>query len=122
MTFHPRNISCADLALPIRAIAQPLSLAPTDMPRIGKLDKRLNSYNIEMAEVIGGNVRGAAPTGIACRRSVPVAPATSARSANAFAGVKNLSGIGVTIRFQISACAGGISGGGCGCAPMFVLP
>ena len=44
----------AGLALPSRATEQPLSLAPSDMPRVGMLDERFNSYNVEMAEVIGG--------------------------------------------------------------------
>jgi heparanase 1 len=44
----------AGLALPSRATAQPLLLAPSDMPRVGTVDERFNSYNVEMAEVIGG--------------------------------------------------------------------
>ena len=44
----------AGLALPSRATEQPLSLAPSDMPRVGMVDERFNSYNVEMAEVIGG--------------------------------------------------------------------
>ena len=44
----------AGLALPNRATAQPLSLAPSEMPYVGTVDERFNSYNVEMAEVIGG--------------------------------------------------------------------
>jgi hypothetical protein len=44
----------AGVAFPSRATAQPLSLAPSDMPRVGTVDERFNSYNVEMAEVIGG--------------------------------------------------------------------
>ena len=44
----------AGLALPSRATAQPLSLIPSEMPYVGTVDERFNSYNVEMAEVIGG--------------------------------------------------------------------
>lgn len=36
-------------------VAQVMSLDPARMPRIGSVDKRFVSYNIEMAEVTGGN-------------------------------------------------------------------
>ena len=44
----------AGLAFPSCATAQPVSLAPSDMPRVGTVDERFNSYNVEMAEIIGG--------------------------------------------------------------------
>jgi hypothetical protein len=36
------------------AVAAEISLAPATMPRIGNVDERFQSYNIEMAEVTGG--------------------------------------------------------------------
>jgi len=41
--------------VPSRTRAQSVSLDPTKMPRIGNVDERFVSYNIEMAEVTGGN-------------------------------------------------------------------
>ena len=41
--------------LPFKARAQAVSLDPAKMPRIGNVDERFVSYNIEMAEVTGGN-------------------------------------------------------------------
>src|SRR5580704_14499902 len=41
--------------MPSRARAQSVSVDPTNMPRIGNVDERFVSYNIEMAEVTGGN-------------------------------------------------------------------
>jgi len=41
--------------LPFQARAQSVSLDPAKMPRIGNVDERFVSYNIEMAEVTGGN-------------------------------------------------------------------
>jgi len=40
---------------PLGAGAQVLALDPAKMPRIGAVDERFASYNIEMAEVTGGN-------------------------------------------------------------------
>jgi len=37
------------------SVAQPLSLAPAAMPALGTVDVRYQSYNVEMAEVVGGN-------------------------------------------------------------------
>jgi len=37
-----------------RAIAAEISLAPAHLPRIGSVDERFQSYNIEMVEVTGG--------------------------------------------------------------------
>jgi heparanase 1 len=43
----------ASVRLQVRA--QEISLDPAKMPRIGNIDERFLSYNIEMAEVTGGN-------------------------------------------------------------------
>ena len=40
--------------LATQLFAQAVSLDPTNMPRIGTVEERFNSYNIEMVEVIGG--------------------------------------------------------------------
>ena len=40
--------------IPIRLVAQVVSLDPAKMPRIATVDERFQSYNIEMVEVIGG--------------------------------------------------------------------
>lgn len=40
---------------PFQARAQAVSLHPAKMPRIGNVDERFVAYNIEMAEVTGGN-------------------------------------------------------------------
>ena len=37
------------------SIAAPLSLEPAAMPAIATVDVRYQSYNIEMAEIVGGN-------------------------------------------------------------------
>jgi len=42
-------------SVPLPARAQMVSLDPAKMPRIGAVDQRFASYNIEMAEVTGGN-------------------------------------------------------------------
>jgi heparanase 1 len=39
----------------VQVQAQAVSLDPAKMPRIGSVDERFGSYNIEMAEVTGGN-------------------------------------------------------------------
>lgn len=36
------------------AAAQPVTVSPTTMPRVATVDQRYQSYNVEMAEVIGG--------------------------------------------------------------------
>jgi heparanase len=41
--------------VPLHVQAQAVSLDPAKMPRIGAVDERFYSYNIEMAEVTGGN-------------------------------------------------------------------
>jgi hypothetical protein len=35
-------------------MAQTISLTPTNMPKIGTVDERYQSYNVEMLEVTGG--------------------------------------------------------------------
>lgn len=42
-------------SVPQQVQAQGVSLDPAKMPRIGTVDERFASYNIEMAEVTGGN-------------------------------------------------------------------
>lgn len=42
-------------SVPLQVRAQAVSLDPAKMPRIGNVDERFVSYNIEMAEVTGGN-------------------------------------------------------------------
>jgi heparanase len=53
---------CAIVALalvlasaPLQVRTRPVSLNPAKLPRIGTIDERFASYNIEMAEVTGGN-------------------------------------------------------------------
>ena len=42
-------------SVPLEVRAQAVSVDPAKMPRIGTVDERFASYNIEMAEVTGGN-------------------------------------------------------------------
>ena len=42
------------IALPCQAIAEQLSITPASMARIGTVDERFQSYNVEMVEVTGG--------------------------------------------------------------------
>ena len=60
--FVPAHFRYAVLAVavmfftvPLKAQEQPVSLDPEKMPRIGTVDERFASYNIEMAEITGGN-------------------------------------------------------------------
>lgn len=60
--FVPRKARFAIVAVVLalasasfRVRAQTVSLAPAKMPRVGTIDPRFASYNIEMAEVTGGN-------------------------------------------------------------------
>ena len=60
--FVPVQFGCAIVAvvlvltsLPLQIRAQAVSADPTKMPRIGNVDQRFASYNIEMAEVTGEN-------------------------------------------------------------------
>lgn len=56
-------VSC----LPLRLVAQVASVAPANMPRIGAVDERFESYNIEM--VHGGRGQGGGSAGL---RRVPL--------------------------------------------------
>lgn len=54
-----RNLAAALCAVAVvfpttRLTGQVVSLDPAKMPRIGTVDERFQSYNIEMVEVIGG--------------------------------------------------------------------
>ena len=55
---HPVLIRLAalvtGLAYAAPAMAQPVPVSPATMPRIATVDERYQSYNVEMAEVIGG--------------------------------------------------------------------
>jgi heparanase 1 len=48
-------VICAMMGSANTSIAAPLSLAPAAMPAIFTVDARYQSYNVEMAEVVGGN-------------------------------------------------------------------
>ena len=68
--------------VPFQARAQAVELDPAKMPRIGTLDERFVSYNIEMAEVTGGNFwkpyhsqSSAAPEAIQPAQSASTRPA-----------------------------------------------
>jgi heparanase len=57
MTLRETAKKLAPVALIVVArliAAQPVSLAPGAMPRVGTVDQRFQSYNIEMVEVTGG--------------------------------------------------------------------
>src|SRR5215469_9673053 len=43
--------------VPLQVRAQAVSLDPAKLPRVGFLDERFASYNIEMVEVTGGKFR-----------------------------------------------------------------
>jgi hypothetical protein len=47
-------IAGATLGLTTSVAAQPVSMSPATMPRIGTVDVRYQSYNVEMLEVTGG--------------------------------------------------------------------
>src|SRR5690242_6434174 len=51
------SVTCAAMGSANPSIAEPISLAPVAMPAISTVDVRYQSYNIEMAEVVGGNFR-----------------------------------------------------------------
>src|SRR4051812_41202141 len=46
-------LSALLIAVPYPAVAQPLSITPASMVRIGTVDERFQSYNVEMVEVTG---------------------------------------------------------------------
>src|SRR6202035_497545 len=60
--------------LTTRLTGQVVSLDPAKMPRIGTVDERFQSYNIEMVEVIGG--RFWKPYGSTTNKSKAQGPAT----------------------------------------------
>src|ERR1700693_6097489 len=69
--------------VPPQARAQAVSLDPAKMPRIGTVDQRFASYNIEMAEGTGGDFWKPCPS-----RSAATAGATEpAQSASTPAGM-----------------------------------
>jgi hypothetical protein len=47
-------LSALLIALPPRAVGETLSITPASMVRIGSVDERFQSYNVEMVEVTGG--------------------------------------------------------------------
>ena len=60
--FVPAQFRSATIAVvlvlssvPLQVRAQAMSLDAAKLPRIGTVDERFASYNIEMAEVTGGN-------------------------------------------------------------------
>jgi len=56
--FGPVQLWCVALVfalVPLQVPAQELALDPAKLPRVGSVDERFASYNIEMAEVTGGN-------------------------------------------------------------------
>jgi hypothetical protein len=58
-------------------------LTPSAMRPIAKIDERFLSYNVEMAEVIGGNFwKPYTPTSIAALKAPATAPATQSGSAS----------------------------------------
>jgi hypothetical protein len=60
------------VTLPCRSLAEQLSISPASMARIGTVDERFQSYNIEMVEVTGG------------RFWKPYGPKTSARDSDLY--------------------------------------
>lgn len=53
---RPLLLVCVISALPLAlARAEAPQIAPASMPRIGTIDRRFQSYNVEMVEVTGGN-------------------------------------------------------------------
>src|ERR1051326_6034412 len=51
------TLAATSLSMPLRgqATAPSTSINPTTLPRLAAVDERYQSYNVEMAEVIGGN-------------------------------------------------------------------
>ena len=68
---------------PLRVRAQGVSLDAAKLPRIGTVDERFGSYNIEMAEVTGGNFWKPYHS----QSSVPAQPTQPAQSASMPAGM-----------------------------------
>src|SRR5438045_9431159 len=47
-------LSALRIAVPSLTLAEPFSITPASMVRIGTVDERYQSYNVEMVEVTGG--------------------------------------------------------------------
>ena len=47
-------LSALLIAVPYLSLAEPFSITPASMVRIGTVDERYQSYNVEMVEVTGG--------------------------------------------------------------------
>jgi heparanase 1 len=69
--------------VPLQVRAQAVSLDSAKMPRVGTVDVRFPSYNIEMAEVTGGNFWGPYHS----QNSVAARPTQPAQSSSAPAGM-----------------------------------
>ena len=68
------------------------AIAPGAMPRIGVVDARYQSYNVELAEVIGGNFwKPYTPQSIAALQAQAAAPAASAAASLGGPGQENAS-------------------------------
>ena len=52
----------------------PVRLTPTSMPRVGKVDERFQSYNVEMVEVTGGRFWAPYPKGAAAPTTATPSP------------------------------------------------
>ncbi len=48
------TVVCVAACSPASSAAEPIAVAPAKMPRIGSVDERFQSFNIEMVEVTGG--------------------------------------------------------------------
>jgi heparanase 1 len=70
-------------SVPLQVRAQAVSLDAAELPRIGTVDERFASYNIEMAEVTGGNFWKPYHS----QSSVPARPTQPAQSASMPAGM-----------------------------------
>lgn len=83
--FHPAIIAVVLVLAsgPLQVRAQGLSLDAAKLPRIGTVDERFTSYNIEMAEVTGGNFWKPYHS----QSSVPARPTQPAQSASMPAGM-----------------------------------
>jgi len=65
------------------ASAAPISINPSVMPRIARVDERYQSYNVEMAEVIGGSFwKPYAKQGKRAQGENPAAPVAQSNSAS----------------------------------------
>ena len=82
------TVLIAAACLPASSAAEPIPVAPAKMPRIGTVDERFQSFNIEMVEVTGGRFwapysksGSAAPESApAAKLSTPAIPPTAFRT------------------------------------------